>query len=266
MRGSSTTWRRTSSSPAVRRWACRRASCAARRPRPEPLTMLPRSLSALALAGACSALTRFRERAQDAGSCALPRPREVRAWLMRIHDAANHHNFQGTFVVSAGGWSRARASPTTAKGNNQLRAHRIARRANAARVPPQRHRPHAVAAEQGGADRAARSIGPSSRRCCKPATTGSPTLRRASRSASTASQATRRSAARPSRAMRTVSAIAYGPKRPRACCCARRCSASATRSSSRRLSPMSRSASSRSPNRSCSRCAARRLAGACARR
>ena len=29
--------------------------------------------------------------------------REVRAWLMRIHDAAGHRNFQGTFVVSGGG-------------------------------------------------------------------------------------------------------------------------------------------------------------------
>ena len=28
---------------------------------------------------------------------------EVRAWLMKIHDAANHRNFQGTFVVSGGG-------------------------------------------------------------------------------------------------------------------------------------------------------------------
>lgn len=30
-------------------------------------------------------------------------PREVRAWLMRIHDAASRNNFQGTFVVSGGG-------------------------------------------------------------------------------------------------------------------------------------------------------------------
>jgi sigma-E factor negative regulatory protein RseB len=30
-------------------------------------------------------------------------PEEVRAWLMRIHAAASHHNFQGTFVVSGGG-------------------------------------------------------------------------------------------------------------------------------------------------------------------
>jgi len=29
--------------------------------------------------------------------------REVRAWLLRIHEAASHRNFQGTFVVSAGG-------------------------------------------------------------------------------------------------------------------------------------------------------------------
>ncbi len=30
-------------------------------------------------------------------------PGEVRAWLMRIHDAASRNNFQGTFVVSGGG-------------------------------------------------------------------------------------------------------------------------------------------------------------------
>ena len=28
---------------------------------------------------------------------------EIRAWLLRIHDAANHRNFRGTFVVSGGG-------------------------------------------------------------------------------------------------------------------------------------------------------------------
>ena len=30
-------------------------------------------------------------------------PQEVRAWLLKIHDAASHRNFQGTFVVSGGG-------------------------------------------------------------------------------------------------------------------------------------------------------------------
>ena len=38
-------------------------------------------------------------------------PREVRMWLMRIHNAASQRNFQGTFVVSsAGGVSSARIS------------------------------------------------------------------------------------------------------------------------------------------------------------
>ena len=30
-------------------------------------------------------------------------PSDVRAWLLRIHDAASRRNFQGTFVVSGGG-------------------------------------------------------------------------------------------------------------------------------------------------------------------
>ncbi len=30
-------------------------------------------------------------------------PSEVRAWLLRIHDAASRRNFQGTFIVSGGG-------------------------------------------------------------------------------------------------------------------------------------------------------------------
>lgn len=38
-------------------------------------------------------------------------PREVREWLLRIHNAANQRNFQGTFVVSsAGAMSSARIS------------------------------------------------------------------------------------------------------------------------------------------------------------
>ena len=63
-----------------------------------------RPFSALALAGAvCMAAP---------GAWAQPNPsadettlqsREVRTWLLRIHEAANHHNFQGTFVVSGGG-------------------------------------------------------------------------------------------------------------------------------------------------------------------
>ena len=32
-----------------------------------------------------------------------PQAAQVRAWLLRIHDAASHRNFQGTFVVTGGG-------------------------------------------------------------------------------------------------------------------------------------------------------------------
>jgi sigma-E factor negative regulatory protein RseB len=40
----------------------------------------------------------------QAGPASAPAPAsEVRAWLLRIHDAASHRNFQGTFVVSGGG-------------------------------------------------------------------------------------------------------------------------------------------------------------------
>ena len=39
----------------------------------------------------------------QAASAGAAGPDEVRAWLMRIHAAASHHNFQGTFIVSGGG-------------------------------------------------------------------------------------------------------------------------------------------------------------------
>jgi sigma-E factor negative regulatory protein RseB len=67
-----------------------------------PLFMLLRPFSALALAGAaCVAAPSVWA---QAGAAAAPvQAHEVRAWLMRIHDAASHRNFQGTFVVSGGG-------------------------------------------------------------------------------------------------------------------------------------------------------------------
>lgn len=67
--------------------------------------MLNRPLAAFALAGACAALWPFAARAAEASAAsgaALDRG-EVRAWLMRIHQAAGRRNFQGTFVVTAGG-------------------------------------------------------------------------------------------------------------------------------------------------------------------
>jgi len=47
-------------------------------------------------------------------------PREVRSWLMRIHDAASHRNFQGTFVVSAGGAVSSARIAHFCEGNNQF--------------------------------------------------------------------------------------------------------------------------------------------------
>lgn len=41
--------------------------------------------------------------AQSDAAASSADPGAVRAWLTRIHQAASHHNFQGTFVVSGGG-------------------------------------------------------------------------------------------------------------------------------------------------------------------
>lgn len=64
--------------------------------------MLSRSLVPLALA--CAALFGVPAALAQARAVASPAPpSEVRAWLLRIHDAASRRNFQGTFVVSGGG-------------------------------------------------------------------------------------------------------------------------------------------------------------------
>ena len=41
--------------------------------------------------------------AQTGGGDAAASPQQIRAWLTRIHEAANTRNFQGTFVVTGGG-------------------------------------------------------------------------------------------------------------------------------------------------------------------
>lgn len=62
--------------------------------------MLSRLLIAIAVAAASLSATA----AQPAPNAeTLIEARDVRAWLMRIHDAASHRNFQGTFVVSTAG-------------------------------------------------------------------------------------------------------------------------------------------------------------------
>ena len=46
--------------------------------------------------------------------------REVRAWLLRIHEAASHRNFQGTFVVSGGGAVSSARIAHFCEGSNQF--------------------------------------------------------------------------------------------------------------------------------------------------
>ena len=45
---------------------------------------------------------------------------EVRAWLLRIHDAANRRNFQGTFIVSGGGGVASARIAHFCEGPNQF--------------------------------------------------------------------------------------------------------------------------------------------------
>lgn len=61
-------------------------------------------------------------RAQSAVQNADPlvEAREVRSWLMRIHDAAKQKNFQGIFVVSAGGTVSSSRIVHFYEGSNQF--------------------------------------------------------------------------------------------------------------------------------------------------
>jgi sigma-E factor negative regulatory protein RseB len=62
-----------------------------------------RAVAPLALAWAALACaTAVWAQGRPQGASPTP-PSEVRAWLLRIHDAASRRNFQGTFVVSGGG-------------------------------------------------------------------------------------------------------------------------------------------------------------------
>ncbi len=77
------------------------------RPIPRPSTrrawLLSRRLALVAVGLGCTGLNAVAaEPASVAQAAAVP-PKEVRAWLMKIHDAASRRNFQGTFVVSGGG-------------------------------------------------------------------------------------------------------------------------------------------------------------------
>lgn len=79
--------------------------------------MLLRPLLALTLFGAfCSFVPGGRAHATEAGGEA----REVRAWLMRIHEAAGRRNFQGTFVVTGSGMVSSARIAHFCEGSNQF--------------------------------------------------------------------------------------------------------------------------------------------------
>jgi len=79
--------------------------------------LMRRPFSLLALAGVvCAATPAAWAQAADGAAQA----REVRAWLMRIHDAASHRNFQGTFVVSGGGAVSSARIAHYCEGPNQF--------------------------------------------------------------------------------------------------------------------------------------------------
>ncbi|MEO7115122.1 MAG: MucB/RseB C-terminal domain-containing protein [Caldimonas sp.] len=62
--------------------------------------------------------------AHSVPACAQPvsaaPPSDVRAWLLRIHDAASRRNFQGTFVVSGGGSVASARIAHFCEGPNQF--------------------------------------------------------------------------------------------------------------------------------------------------
>ena len=78
-----------------------------------------RPFIALTLIGAASAFAPLAW-AQSADAEASNESRVVRAWLMRIHEAASHRNFQGTFVVSGGGAVSSSRIAHFCDGNNQF--------------------------------------------------------------------------------------------------------------------------------------------------
>ena len=77
-------------------------------------------MPALLALGGAALLTVQLAWGQAASSDAPAQAREVRAWLTRIHEAASHHNFQGTFVVSSGGTASSARIAHYCDGPNQF--------------------------------------------------------------------------------------------------------------------------------------------------
>lgn len=83
--------------------------------------MMHRPLCALALASTvCALVPAASAEAGAAASVAPAEAQEVRTWLLRIHEAASHRNFQGTFVVSGGGAVSSARIAHFCEGKNQF--------------------------------------------------------------------------------------------------------------------------------------------------
>jgi sigma-E factor negative regulatory protein RseB len=82
--------------------------------------MLRRPFSLLALAGAVCAAAPAAWAQASAAADGGAQAREVRTWLLRIHEAASHRNFQGTFVVSGGGSVSSARIAHYCEGPNQF--------------------------------------------------------------------------------------------------------------------------------------------------
>ena len=88
---------------------------------PSTRPMMRRPFSMLALASAvCVAAPAVWAQASAAAGDGAAQAREVRAWLLRIHEAASHRNFQGTFVVSGGGSVSSARIAHFCEGPNQF--------------------------------------------------------------------------------------------------------------------------------------------------
>lgn len=81
--------------------------------------MLRRPFSALVLVSAALAMLRPAW-AQDVVADAPSQAREVRAWLLRIHQASSQLNYEGTFVVSSAGAVASARIAHYCQGENQF--------------------------------------------------------------------------------------------------------------------------------------------------
>ena len=82
--------------------------------------MMRRPFSLLALAGVVCAAAPAAWAQASAAADGGAQAREVRTWLLRIHEAASHRNFQGTFVVSGGGSVSSARIAHYCEGPNQF--------------------------------------------------------------------------------------------------------------------------------------------------